>query len=403
MKEGSVGRFLQNPLHRAGAAAWSVLGILLVLYVLGKALGTIRPIFPPLLLAMILVYALAPLIARMQRAQIPRTLGLVLVYMVFLGTLGAIAFLLVPVITRQVGDLATAVPDLLETFEETALDLQVWLADRGFELAWDLDTILAGAVGSLEDVLGQFGRVTRVLSGTLTVVITLIMGPIIAFYLLADLPRLRISVLRLLPESARDRAFAVGTDVNRAVAGFVRGQLVVAMIVALMSWVALLIIGVPYALIIGLIAGLTNLVPIVGPIVGGILGASVAWASIGLSSAVWVVVAFTVIQQVESQILFPKIVGRAVRIHPATGIVVVFIGAVFAGVWGMLLAVPLVAGLKAAVMRLWFPHLLLPEGKQLDPVPQPLAPDEEVEMAVAEPSADEPALSESGPSGQETS
>lgn len=403
MTDGPVGRFLQNPLHRAGAAAWSVLGILLVLYVLGKALGTIRPIFPPLLLAMILVYALAPLIARMQRAQIPRTLGLVLVYMVFLGTLGAIAFLLVPVITRQVGDLANAVPDLLETFEETALDLQVWLADRGFELAWDLDTILAGAVGSLEDVLGQFGRVTRVLSGTLTVVITLIMGPIIAFYLLADLPRLRISVLRLLPESARDRAFAVGTDVNRAVAGFVRGQLVVAVIVALMSWVALLIIGVPYALIIGLIAGLTNLVPIVGPIVGGILGASVAWASIGLSSAIWVVVAFTVIQQVESQILFPKIVGRAVRIHPATGIVVVFIGAVFAGVWGMLLAVPVVAGLKAAVMRLWFPHLLLAEGRRLEQVPQPLEVGEEGEMAVAEPSDDEPVLSESGPSDQETS
>lgn len=410
MNDKSTRRFRFSPLHRAGATAWAVLGILLLLYVVGQALSTIRPIFPPLLLAIIIVYALAPVIARMQRARIPRTLGLLLVYVVFLSVVSAVITLMVPVITRQIGDLAAAVPDFVASLEAIALGAQAWVNDRGIELVWDPEAALAGAVGSVEDVLGQFGRVTRLLTGTLSVVLTLIMGPILAFYLLADLPRLRYSAVRLLPEPTRDRVLLVFRDVNRAIAGFVRGQLVVALVVALMSWIALLMLGVPYALTIGLIAGLTNLVPVIGPIVGGIVGAAVAWTSLGSSSAVLVVIAFVIIQQIESQILFPKIVGRAVRINPATGMVGVFLGAMFAGVWGMLLAVPLIAGTKAAIMRLWFSHLLEPApvappsgrppdpaGSTAGPAPDPPTASMPPVPAPGPPTASMPAVPAPGP------
>lgn len=357
-------------LHSAGTAAWAILGILLVALVVGTVLQTLWFIVPPIVIALATVYLLEPLLSFSERhLRLPRILALIVIYLLAAFLLVIAGSRIIPYIWNEISDLIEQIPVYAQRLAEVPVAVEEWLEGREIE-GIDLPAIIAEALRP-ETVAGQVQSVVRILQRTLSFALIFVVGPILAFYVLLDLPRIQRSAPKLIPADRRQRYVAAASDANRSIAAFVRGQLILSLIVGVLSTLALQMFGVPNAVAIGAIAGLTNLVPTAGPIVGGIIAALVSWAALDLSTALWVVAAFIIIQQVESQVLGPIIVGRFVRLRPATIILVILVGAVVSGIWGMLLAIPLAAGAKAAAIRLWFPQFL--EAETAAPPPRTLS------------------------------
>jgi len=188
---------------------------------------------------------------------------------------------------------------------------------------------------------------------TISFIIGLVVIPFWLFYILHDESQVKEGLLRALPEQLRADAQCLASLIDDVLSAYIRGQLLLCLFVGGLATVALFIIGVPFALVLGIIAGLFEALPYVGPILGAIPAILVALLS-DPGSAIWVAVAFFAIQQVENLLLVPRIAGKSVKLHPALVMIVLVIGNELAGFLGMLIAVPV-----AAVIRDLFKYLYL--------------------------------------------
>ncbi|URN13901.1 AI-2E family transporter [Streptomyces radiopugnans] len=177
-------------------------------------------------------------------------------------------------------------------------------------------------------------------------------GVVIGFYALVDLPRIRDWAAGLLPGRRREEITGVAARCVEATGAYLRGQLLVAAFVGVASSLALWAVGLRYWLFVGVVAGVTNLVPFVGPLVGGVLAVLIALLTGDPWQALWAALALTVVQQVESQVVAPLALGRVVRLPPLVVLVVVLAGGVVAGVLGMLVAVPLTTSARIVARHL---------------------------------------------------
>ncbi|HYZ91934.1 MAG TPA: AI-2E family transporter, partial [Actinomycetota bacterium] len=209
-------------------------------------------------------------------------------------------------------------------------------------------------VGNRSELIGRaVGSAGGFLQGAVQTMTLLVIGLIAGFYLLVDLPRLRAAALRLIPPDRREEARALASSVATAMGGFFRGQLLVAFIVGVMSSIGLRIIGLPYWLVIGFVAGAFNLIPLVGPFVGAIPAIVIAAALKPPITIVWVMVVMLVVQQIDNHFISPNVMRLTVRLHPVTVMISLIAGATLAGFWGMLLAVPVVASAKVIAAHFW--------------------------------------------------
>jgi predicted PurR-regulated permease PerM len=183
-------------------------------------------------------------------------------------------------------------------------------------------------------------------SSTISGVFTMILGLVIGFYLLKGLPRIKEGTLRLLSEPHQTDAREITDRVTTVVGGFIRGQLIIAVIVGVLIGLGMWIAGVPFPGVIGLIGGVFNVIPYFGPIVAGFV-AAVAAIFVDPILAVWAILVVVVVNQLESVFLSPRIMSQQVDVHPVVVILAVVAGASLFGIIGMLLAVPAAAAAKA--------------------------------------------------------
>jgi predicted PurR-regulated permease PerM len=188
--------------------------------------------------------------------------------------------------------------------------------------------------------------------------IIFVLAPIIAFYLLVDLPRLRRVTESLLPEGHRDELLHVGRRLNRAIGGFFRGQLLVALIVGIMVSVGLGVLGLPFWLLVGMVAGLFNIIPLVGPWVGAVPGVIIALTTRDVGTALWVAGIMAGAQQIDNHFISPLVMQRAVKLHPAAVLLALLAGGSLGGFFGLLLAVPTAAVVKILAGHLWRTYVL---------------------------------------------
>ena len=184
------------------------------------------------------------------------------------------------------------------------------------------------------------------------------LAPVIAFYILIDLPRIRENAVSLVPAADRDEVLYVSRELGSAVGGFLRGQLFVALIVGTLTSFGFWLIGLDFWLIIGMIAGLLNIVPFVGPWVGGTLGVMVGLFTGSVTTALWAAGVAAGVQQIDNNFVSPTVMRATVRLHPAVVILVLILGGALGGLWGVLLAVPATASLKIVVGHLWRTRVL---------------------------------------------
>ena len=206
---------------------------------------------------------------------------------------------------------------------------------------------------------------TRYLTGLRSVtnsvisgLIIIVLGPVMAFYLLVDLPRLRRGAMTLIPPGRREEIKGLMDRIGTAVGGFFRGQLLVALFVGVASSIGLWAIGLPYWLLVGMVAGIFNLVPLVGPFIGGGLAVIIALVSGEPLKAVWAALVLLAVQQIDNHLISPNVMGRTVQLHPVVVMLALLVGASFAGLFGMLVVVPLVAMAKIIFLFIWSKYVV---------------------------------------------
>ncbi len=392
-------------MRRAGVVAWSTIGILILAYAFLWGLMRIRIIFPPLVLALIIIYMLNPIVSRLEDRGVSRTLATILSYVVVLGGVTLLIVIATPFISRQIDSFADDWPefrlDLVRSIENGAGDLK----DRfGLDLDTSQVTCLLGADEVVdqdapthaecdqvtrdfrERLSHQAGRITEIGSSVLEVLFIFIVAPILALYLLIDLPQLRRDILNLIPEDHRDEFADLGGKIGKTVGGFFRGQLLVALIVGIMSSLGFFLIDLRFWLIIGAIAGFTNLIPLVGPFIGGGLGFIVGSLSDGVGQGLKAALVALIVQQIDNHFISPNVMKRTVQLHPVTVMLSILAGGAVGGFWGVLLGVPTVAVAKLLLSHLWTTRVLGVEPSPYAPTsgstPPTVVPEDSERVAV---------------------
>jgi len=350
---------IADRIRHAGAVAWAVVGLAALLTLLGVVAWYFRVIFPPLVLAGAIVFILNPVVTYLQRRHVPRAVGTGLAYLAVVSLTVLAGFLIFPLAQRQADDLAEQWPELRADVEDNIDDL----AQRSEEEDWpiripsvaDLEDQFSGNDQTFEE---QLDTVREIGLRVFHVALIFILAPIIAFYLLVDIPHLRRVAEGLIPERNKLEVQVVAQRLNRAIGGFFRGQLVVAFIVGTMVSIGLAILDLPFWLLVGMIAGIFNMIPLIGPYIGAIPGIIIALTTRDLGTAVWVVVIMVAAQQIDNHFITPNVMQRVVKLHPAAVMLALLAGGTIAGFFGLLLAVPVAAVLKILCSHLWHTYVL---------------------------------------------
>lgn len=320
--------------HRVPVLAFAAaLGLVVVIWMLRKALA-------PFFLAMVLAYLQAPMVDRLAR-WMKRGWAAVLVILGSLGVLVLLLRLLVPILLDQVDHLITSLPLWkagLETRWHPWLEAHPWLLGR---LQQGLDGFDAMVL-----VKGLWGAGAGLLAGVLQGM-TFLLVPVMIYYFLAEGPELLQILDELAPPRYRFRVRTVVGTIHERLGGYIRGQIAVALVMALLQGIALNLVGVPYAWLLGLIAGLSNVVPY-SPYVTALLPALVA---VGLAGAAWshlavIAIVFVAVQKAEALYFTPVWVGRASKLHPLEVLLAILCFGFAFGLPGLIFAVPLMIVVK---------------------------------------------------------
>jgi predicted PurR-regulated permease PerM len=358
------GPFLSSPLvaraARWGLLAWSVIGVVvLVAGFFWYVLRPIRIVFPPLVVALIVVYLLNPLVGALERRGVRRVWGTLLLYVVLLSAVGVLLSFLIPVASHQVAQFSKGIPDLLTRFQQ---GLDAFAKRLGIKIdTGNLVQLFRPGTGEASIFLS---RITSFTSGVVRAAFVLLLGPLIAFYLLMDLPKIRRSVRSLIPANRRVEATVLGRRVGQTFGGFFRGQLLVAFLVGLFSMLGFWAIGLPYFVVVGLLTALFTLVPLVGIVIAAIPALFVALTTSGHTGGLlhvrggWPLALATIVvlimaQELDTRVLGPRLLDPSLRLHPITVLLSLLVGGSLLGLWGMLLAVPIVMVGKVIVLYVW--------------------------------------------------
>ena len=386
-------------LRRAGIAAWSVIGLLIVAAIAVWGLLKIRIIFPPLVLALLIIYLLNPIVSRLEERRVSRVWGTLLAYVVVLGSVTLLIIAISPLISNQAKsfsddwpqfrlEIVGGVEDLSDTLENltgATIDTTQLSCLLGVEGGDSSDAPSAARCDEVthdlrERIGGSAEQLTELGFNVLESLLIFILAPLLALYLLIDLPQLQRDLLNLVPESHRDEISELGSKVGRTVGGFFRGQLFVALIVGIMSSLGFAAIGLKFWLVIGAIAGFTNLIPLVGPFIGGGLGFIVGTITDDIRTGLFAALVALIVQQIDNHVISPNVMKRAVQLHPVTVMLSLLAGGALAGFWGVLLGVPTVAVTKVLFSHFWTTRVLnLPSSPETEPIvgEQPPADDPE--------------------------
>jgi predicted PurR-regulated permease PerM len=270
-----------------------------------------------------------------------RGVAIALVYLLIAGVLAGSAALLLPSATEQVNEAIALAP----TYAQSILaDAHGWVNSYErlripSEVRASVDQSLHAAIEGAEE---SARRALIVMAGVLSNLPMLLLVPILAFFLLKDGEDLRRTFLTALPHETQLRTHRLFADVNATLAAFVRAQLLACVLIGGVCGIGFALLGIPYSLLLGLLAGVMEFIPLVGPLLVAIVASAVGALQSPIVG-VWVLIFLGLLRMVEDYVIYPRLIGRGLPLHPLGVIVAVLAGAELAGVAGMFLAVPTVA------------------------------------------------------------
>lgn len=333
----------------------------------GVLLYLLAPILTPFVAAGLLAYVCDPLVDRFEKLRMPRTLAVVACFVIIGVVFASLFGLVVPLVRDQGAALAAKVPGYIQWVEGRVLPV---LLER-LNIEPDMNTTGLGALlAEYGDKVaglatGALGKVSRSSTAVIGALVNVFLIPILMFYLLRDWDQLIARIATLTPPAVREPVFTVARESDEMLGGFLRGQLLVMLALATLYSIGLSVVGLKYALAIGVVAGLVSFVPYLGLFVGiGLAGLS-ALVDMGSWTAVaGVVVVFVAAQMVEGSLLTPKLVGDRIGLHPVLVIFSVLAGGQLFGFFGILLALP-AAAVVSVVVRHVYNNLLSSEPPEV--------------------------------------
>lgn len=358
------------------AARWSrrrdiplaIIAWAFVAYLFLWAIGHVGKTILVLVIAALLAYALAPAVGLFQRFM-PRVVSVLIVYLIVLGGIGTLLFFVVSTAVQQVNSLAHNINDLLRSGQLDPFFKRLGIADP-------VGTLL-NEVG--RQAQGAAGNVVPVLSGVLDTIVDVILVAVLSIYFLIDGSRVMNWLRWNTPRRQRGRMrFAMDT-LQRVVGGYIRGQLLLCSIIGVLVGGGMAVMQIPYALLLGVLAFILEFIPILGTLASGAICVLLALTK-GWFWAVLVLVYFIIVHILEGDIIGPRVVGKAVGLHPIVAMAALIAGAELFGVWGALFGSPVAGIIQALLIAIWV------EWRELHPQEFQYAKRKAADLAVGDPS-----------------
>jgi len=330
-----------------------VVGIVIAVAAVLEVLWIARHVLSWILISLFLALALNPAVEWLQRHRIRRRGAAVgITYIgVLLGVVG-LGALFIPTLVDQVNSFVDKTPDYVH-------DLTSGRGKLGFlETKYHVVEKVREQVhkGGASRILGLTGTALAVTKGVINAVVGTVTVAFMTFFMLLEGPKWMERIYGLLPAESQPRWRRVGYDIYRTVGGYVTGNLLISLIAGISSTIVLLILGVPYAVALGLIVAFLDLIPLAGATLAAIIVAAVAFIH-GIVAGIVVIVFFVVYQQIENHLLQPVVYGRTVQLSPLAVLVAVLIGAELAGILGALAAIPVAGAIQVLIVD-WNHHRL---------------------------------------------
>lgn len=350
-------------LRQNAIIVWTLVGAALLGWVILIIAEAVRVIWLPIAFAAGIVFLLEPAVKMFERLRLPRLVAALLAMLVMVAVVVAVGALVWPTVQEQGTEFIQQLPDLyvgvVDWIKGVApnfgLDLNEFLSQEAIE-EWLRDP---ANQETIQNLLFGFGAGAGViLRGVAETIAVVALAPVLAIYILMDLNRFKSQSLELTPPQHRNEVAYVGGELGTAMGSFVRGQLLVALIVGIASSIGMWAIGLPFWLLIGIIAGFLNLIPFLGPVVGGALAALVALLNGDVWQAVWAVVIMIGVQQVDNHLITPMVQRARVNLSPLVIVLALIIGGSLAGLLGVLVAIPATAAIRIIVGHLWRTRIL---------------------------------------------
>jgi predicted PurR-regulated permease PerM len=324
---------------------------LIAISLTGWLLYLLAPVLTPFVASALLAYIGDPLADRLQRLKMPRTLAVIVVFLLTFLMLLLLVVLVGPLIRSQVTALFDALPEIARQFE------QVWMPNIAGYLNIEAgDDVGVGAfLSRYSDMAGTWGTkvlvsVTKSGGAVAAAVLSLFLVPILTFYLLRDWDSILAHLGALLPSKQRETIVKLAQETDEVLGAFLRGQLLVMLALSIIYCVGLSLVGLKFAIAIGVVSGLVSFVPYLGFVFGiSLAGLTVALEPNPLWLLVGVVATFSIAQLLEGSLLTPKLVGDRIGLHPVIIIFAVAAGGQLFGFFGILLALPAAAVLSVLV------------------------------------------------------
>lgn len=367
------------------------LGVLATIFILRALTGVILLV----VLAIFFAYLVSPLVEFVRRPfnllghqrAMPRAIAIGIVYLVIFGTTAIAIYLLLPRVNDQIEQFAEQVPSYVTSARARAQKLnEIYQA---YNLPPKIRESVNNNLTHLIESAGSYASVGAkdIILEILGFLPTLILIPILAFFLLKDAGSFRRSALQMLPSGRwRWRGDEFFQDVNRTLAAYIRAQLIACLLIGVVCTLGFYLLGLRYALLLGVIAGLLEFIPLVGPlVVAGLAGLIASFYSI--KQAVGVLLFLGVLRIIHDYVTYPRIIGQGIHLHPLAVILAILSGAELAGITGIFLAIPVVA-IATVTYRHWLEHRgssglvadllkpdgLLPENTPIEERAEPPAP-----------------------------
>lgn len=368
---------------------WLKLLLLIVVaaYILGGILdflARIESITIIIILAIFVAYVLYPAV-RSLNLRLPLVAAILIVYLCLFLVLAVVLGVVLPALTNDVTQIVKSYPHFVNLVQNEMMNpQQAWVAR--------LPDWLRTSVASMPLDLSNWFKTHRydatlsalsMLAGTLTILATLVIVPVLSAYVLLDSENLKRYFIALIPKGHRDESLTVLAELDEVIGGFIRGQLLVGASVGVLITGMLLALHVPYAFLIGVSAAILDIVPYIGAVVTFIPAVTLAFLTHGAANAVVVAILFILIFEMEGHLIAPAIVSKTVALSPLTVILAILIGGDMLGIVGMFIAVP-----AAGMLRVLMMHLM-PQKVSLEEAQPALTegPREDTELAVGETSS----------------
>jgi len=327
--------------------ARATVGVVLVLIAFSIAL-LVRNVLVLVLIAAVLAMGLEPAVRfMMRRLKMRRPWAVTTVILIGVGVVILLLVLIVPPFVREIRNFARDIPGFIDRLQNASglvgdLEARFHLSERLRELAANIPNAISGSFSTI------FG-VTKSLAATTFNVLTVF---VLTIYFMGRLPNIRDGIVALMPAAKRGSYANTLDESIRRISGYVSGNIVISLIAGGVSFVFLIVLGIPFAAALAVIVAFTDLIPTIGAILGMVVCAAVAFFS-GVVPGVITLIFFTVYQQVENYVIGPRVMRDAVDLSPIAVVLSVLIGGALLGFVGGLLALPVAAAAKVVIRDLW--------------------------------------------------